>query len=168
MHFGLTFIAAANQRATADDWKRQLESLDRHQRLMLSPSDLLTSEERQVLQDLAAQLASGKLPTSNRRCPECERSLARVTLLGVELDCCASCHGIWFDPGELQLFSGQDKEIPSDDKTHRASRFGCPDCGAWMIEYTFLNPKSLLVDRCPNGHGVYLEERELERVFEIV
>jgi len=36
-----------------------------------------------------------------------------------------------------------------------------------MTEYVFLRPFNLLVDRCAAGHGVYLEERELERVFKI-
>ncbi len=37
-----------------------------------------------------------------------------------------------------------------------------------MTEFVFANPNTLLVDRCPCGRGVYLEDRELERVFEIV
>ena len=168
MHFGLTFIAVANQPATGDRWKGQRENLDRHQRLMLTEGDELTADERRLLRELAEQLAADGLPKSQRRCPECNRPFALVAVSGVELDCCARCRGIWFDPGELQVFSHQEKEIPSDDKAHRPSRFRCPDCGVTMIEYTFVNPHTLLVDRCPAGHGVYLEDRELERVFEIV
>ena len=166
MHFGLTFIAIANQPVAGDHWQAQTESLDRHRRLVLSESDL-TADERRLLHELSEQLASEELPESARRCPECDRPFALAAVSGVELDCCGKCRGIWFDPGELQLFSHQEKEIPSDDKAHRKSRFRCPDCGALMVEYTFLNPHNLLVDRCPQGHGVYLEDRELERVFEI-
>ena len=168
MHFELTFIAIANQGSVRPRWVAQREHLDRHKRLMLSESQDLTADERRVLRDLTDQLAGEALPASKRCCPECDRPFALVTVSGVELDCCSKCRGIWFDPGELQAFSHQEKEIPSDDKAHRPSRFRCPDCGVAMVEYTFVNPHTLLVDRCPHGHGVYLEDRELERVFEIV
>ena len=168
MHFGLTFVAIANQRDAGERWTQQRESLERHKRLTLSHSDHLTYDERRLLKELAEQVSSGELQESRRCCPECYRPFVLATVSGIELDCCPKCRGIWFDPGELQAFSHQEKEIPSDDKAHRPSRFRCPDCDAEMVEYTFVNPHSLMVDRCPNGHGVYLEDRELERVFEIV
>ena len=170
MLHGLTFIAIANKRPSGSDWEERQrgERLDRHQRLVLSAGGELTYDERRLLRDLNASLANGELPTSPRNCPECANPFALAKIQGVELDCCPKCRGMWFDPGELQVFSGQPKEIPSEDKVSRASRFHCPDCGALMTEFAFVNPHSLLVDRCPNGHGVYLEDGELERVFEIL
>ena len=169
MLHGLTFIAVA--RKQPDDWnedRQRRDRLARHRQLVLSPEEHLTDDERHILNQLTEQLTSGELPDSTRHCPECQRRFALANVAGIELDCCRFCRGIWFDPGELQLFSGESKEIPSDDKTSRPSRFRCPDCQTQMVEYVFINPHSLLVNRCPRGHGVYLEDRELERVFEIV
>ena len=168
MH-GLTFIAVARKQPDdrSEDRQRQ-ERLARHRQLVLSPADYLTDDEQRTLNQLAEQLSSGELSDSTRKCPECQRPFALANVADMELDCCRFCRGIWFDPGELQAFSGESREIPSDDKTSRPSRFRCPDCQTQMVEYVFVNPHSLLVDRCPNGHGVYLEDRELERVFEII
>jgi Zn-finger nucleic acid-binding protein len=170
MH-GLTFIALAQSPTSQWRWRedvqRRAASLDRHKRAVLVDEHRLTADERRLLEDIEKQLADPHAAHSSRKCPECRGSLTIVRVQQLEIECCRRCRGMWFDPGELQVFSAQSKEIPSDDLAHRASRFACPVCGAPMIEYTFVNPNSLLVDRCPSGHGVYLEERELERVFEL-
>ena len=38
-------------------------------------------------------------------CPKCGRELERVTtsLKGFQVDRCPSCHGIWFDKGEVEI-----------------------------------------------------------------
>lgn len=45
---------------------------------------------------------------SQRRCPSCAvRHLKAVNIEGTELDFCASCKGLFFDPGELErVFPG--------------------------------------------------------------
>ncbi len=170
--FGLTFLALADSAAAEKCWKEEDAArkarLDRQERLFFPHPDVLSEEERDILRDIQEQLAQEKPTESEKACPECRRPFIIVTVHGVDIDCCRFCRGIWFDPGELQYFSHQAKEIPSDDKAHRPSRYLCPVCGTRMVEFVFVNPQTLLVDRCPNGHGVYLEDRELERVFEIV
>jgi Zn-finger nucleic acid-binding protein len=174
MIHGLTFIAAANSTVSQQFWRDDEESrkarLDRHRRLIHSAQsqEHLTSEERELLDSIKKQLADEHPVESARCCPECDRPFVIVSVAGEEIDCCRFCRSIWFDPGELRHLSGTAKEIPSDDLSHRESRYNCPVCGTRMTEYVFYNPYNLLVDRCPRGHGIYLEDRELERVFAIV
>jgi len=174
MIHGLTFIGSAHsyvsQKFWREDEKERKERVRRHRRLMGGDQtpDKLTEEDRRLLADISEQLADDNRAESKRKCPECGRPFALVNIDGMEIDCCRFCRSIWFDPGELQHFSKTDKEIPSDDKTNRRSKYDCPVCGTRMTEYVFFNPHNLLVDRCPNGHGVYLEDRELERVLELV
>lgn len=171
MVHGLTFIAAASKSDSARRWEAEERArrirLDRYHRLTLLEHENLTSAERAVLVSIARQLEDPNLSESSKDCPECGRPFLLVNVKNLEIDCCRFCHGIWFDPGELQMLSHLTKEIPSDHLKHRQSRYRCPVCQTEMVEYVFINPRNLLVDRCPNGHGVYLEDRELERVFEI-
>ncbi|NQZ57246.1 MAG: hypothetical protein HRT88_07225 [Lentisphaeraceae bacterium] len=37
-----------------------------------------------------------------------------------------------------------------------------------MREYVFKAPSNLLIDECLNGHGIYLENNELNRAFTII
>lgn len=120
-----------------------------------------------MLEKIGDQLQSDRARESKRKCPECRRPFRIVRVGRIELDCCRYCRSIWFDPIELRFFSRQSKDIPSDHLTSRVSKYRCPDCDAQLVEYVFMNPNTLLVDRCPKNHGVYLEDRELERVFEI-
>lgn len=172
MVHGLTFIAAASKPDSARRWEAEERArrkrVERFHRLTLLQHEDLTEEERAVLHLIDRQLHDPHPVFSDKHCPQCGKPLSVVTVRNLRIDCCRQCRGIWFDPGELQMLSGLSKEIPSNHLAHRHSRYRCPVCQAEMEEYVFLNPRNLLVDRCPNGHGVYLEDRELERVFEIV
>lgn len=176
MNFGLTFmsVAAAGgaQRRWAEDARARRERLDRHQRLTLPQEDSLTAAERSVLNNIAQQLKSDEPRESKRHCPECDRPFQLLDVGAstgdtIEIDSCPFCRGIWFDAGELATLAGLKSESPEPDKATRPSRYPCPECQAPMTEFALFHPLNLLVDRCPAGHGVYLEDRELERVFEV-
>lgn len=172
MVHGLTFIAVAHSMAShrlalADDRERA-ERMERFRGLVTSHREEITNANRETLVDINRQLHQQEPAPSSKTCPECRRLFTIVTVRGIEIDCCRWCRGIWFDPGELQVFSNQSKEIPADDRPNRTSRYDCPVCQTRMTEYVFLEPFGLLVDRCPKGHGVYLEDRELEWLLGIV
>jgi len=119
-----------------------------------------------ILADLEKQLSQDPMPESSRTCPECKKKMSLITIGEVELDYCISCSGVWFDPGELKDLTGEDKDIPSDNLKFRPSKYTCPDCNTRMNEFVFKQPSNLLVDRCPFGHGVYLEKGEFERALD--
>ncbi len=46
------------------------------------------------------------------KCPKCGMDLHTFELKGVKLDRCVSCHGTWFDAGEIEQVMGQeDKSV---------------------------------------------------------
>ena len=88
----------------------------------------------------------------------------------VELDYCTECSGTWFDRGELMLlFAGIDtdahglrpEQISSlpEAKTSEAQR-KCPICHHKMRKLLVGPDKSVLIDACPDGHGLWFDDGE--------
>lgn len=127
----------------------------------------LSEADRMLLADLQKQLHASNLRTSTRCCPECRRPFALVNMREIAIDYCTHCRGCWFEPGELGLVAGTAQDVPATQTMHRKSKYTCPVCSTAMWESVYKKPFTLLVDRCPNGHGVYLEQGELERVLKL-
>ena len=41
---------------------------------------------------------------TGRHCPECDLELVEKIQLGIHVDLCPGCRGIWFDSGELEAY----------------------------------------------------------------
>jgi Zn-finger nucleic acid-binding protein len=93
-----------------------------------------------------------------------------LAFAGLEVDICERCGGVWLDAGELAAIltrggaSADDPILRSLSKA--AYRFGgttlCPRCDAGMVE---VRVGDLVLDRCPEGHGAWLDRGELERLL---
>ena len=66
-------------------------------------------------------------------CPACSAPLRAERHLGIEIDLCTGCHGIWFDAGELEMYRAQRRPEAGvqrtgfrPDSTRPAQR--CPRC----------------------------------------
>lgn len=127
----------------------------------------LSDDEKQMLEEISDQLGEDDRKRSSRLCPECHRRFVLVTANKEELDCCKKCRSIWLDTGELQHLSGLLDEIPGRALKSRESKRSCPMCKQAMMEYQFARGTNLMVDACPNDHGVYLQRGELERILQI-
>jgi Zn-finger nucleic acid-binding protein len=42
------------------------------------------------------------------RCPKCGMELEEIAFRGILVDKCFSCHGVWFDDGEVEKLAGND------------------------------------------------------------
>ena len=42
------------------------------------------------------------------RCPKCGAALQEIVFQTVQIDQCTSCHGVWFDAGELDRVTAQE------------------------------------------------------------
>ena len=60
------------------------------------------------------------------RCPDCTGSLLEKHKLGIHLDECAECHGIWFDFGELDSYRRTLADLGVVDADQPKSN--CPRC----------------------------------------
>jgi Zn-finger nucleic acid-binding protein len=96
----------------------------------------------------------------------------------LEIDRCPDCHGIFFDPDELERLLDAsvgpasdadreeldrliDEESPVD--AHEVRYVPCPDCGALMNRKAYGAKAGVVIDRC-REHGVWLDGGELRRL----
>lgn len=92
-------------------------------------------------------------------CPKCGATLAYVSREGQLLEVCTACRGVWFDPGELTLLIEVYRKV--DDVGGEPSGASCPRCRAGLLEVAFPGT-AVLVDRCPDCQGIWLDGGELE------
>ena len=111
------------------------------------------------------------------QCPVCAEQLVIVEYEGVELDLCAFGHGVWFDDQELHMLlestetAGAARSIEQSFRPVEApageAKKPCPRCGAKMDHVEApADPKPVVLDRCPHGHGLWFDEGELRSVLE--
>jgi len=109
------------------------------------------------------------------KCPRDGTELEKVEILGLELDKCHKCDGIWFDRGELERIREAPQadleevlEVKYGDPKYKegpvAGYMRCPRCGARLQQqrYTYLNP--VKVDRCEKCLGFWLDDTELDAI----
>ncbi len=142
--------------------------LEKDEKSLLATLTNFKKEQQEYILELFKQFKLQQKMKSDKQCPECKRNFIIIKLLDQEIECCLYCKSYWFDEGELAAITNFTTDIPSQNLRHRESKFNCSICQTTMNEYMFLQPHNVLVDRCPNGHGVYLEKGELQRVFEII
>ncbi|MED5525696.1 MAG: rhomboid family intramembrane serine protease [Pseudomonadota bacterium] len=105
-----------------------------------------------------------------KNCPHCQTAKLQPTRYhGEEVDVCRQCGGLWFDKGELdQVLAAADDDY---DKVEVESAPGydlgkttlkCPTCSELMVRNHLLPGYEVEVDRCPNGHGLWIDKDELE------
>lgn len=113
-------------------------------------------------------------------CPRCDkRQLDQFSFSGLHLDQCKSCEGIWFDEGELRaiLDAGEDSSISPElerslvgeirtNETPGGFHLKCPRCGFHLERYLYGYNSTVLVDGCPTGCGVWIDDGELAILFD--
>lgn len=127
-----------------------------------------SEKELELIKQIEDQVNSGKLPESEKCCPECERNFQILKIDETEIDHCSFCNSIWFDKKELATLINNSKDLPSEGLRLRSrdSKYDCPICQTNMEEHVFSEGSNLLVDICKE-HGVYLENGEFERAVRL-
>ncbi len=113
-------------------------------------------------------------------CPNCGTSarLAPCQCENIEIDQCKKCQGHWLDPGELQTILKNEIETFTPElieKTIQASFQGipeeelavkksCPKCQKPMRGVKFSYHSGIILDRCMEGHGIWLDHKELDKL----
>jgi len=85
----------------------------------------------------------------------------------LELDHCPACEGVWFDAEELaMLFDDLDDLtddaialLPDADTPEQSRR--CPHCRKKLRKVNIGAGYGVLIDACPNGHGMYFDRGEV-------
>ncbi|MFC1946219.1 zf-TFIIB domain-containing protein, partial [Chloroflexota bacterium] len=100
-------------------------------------------------------------------CPVCKQDMLVVEHQNIELDYCASCHGVWFDSGELELLlqcHGFEeaavflagilaKPVATGEKPRK-----CPICSRKMAKASV---GETIIDACSRGEGLWFDGGEL-------
>lgn len=112
-------------------------------------------------------------------CPRCAVPLRSVSLRDIEIDTCDRCHGLWFEEDELKraVETTGDKlaetSALSDSWNAEVTRaeapgqgeLACPKCGKTMPRYRYAVTTDVILDGCPAGCGVWVDEGELRKIF---
>jgi len=111
-------------------------------------------------------------------CVRCQIDLVPERYEGTEIDRCPRCKGAWLDAGELtkivdtvalkisaevvrDTLAVAFKGVPQDEAR---STERCPKCHAAMEAINYDYASGVILDRCPDGHGTWLDGGELEKV----
>ncbi|MCS7065445.1 MAG: zf-TFIIB domain-containing protein [Fimbriimonadales bacterium] len=110
------------------------------------------------------------MDSKERLCPTCQVPLVPQSHLGITIDVCPTCAGIWFDADEL----GRLREIdpaalprldqlyqPAVERYEGAGERFCPACRAPMYRYNYLYTSNITLDSCDACGGVWVDHGEL-------
>lgn len=92
-------------------------------------------------------------------CPKCTGRLIHLQRKGMLVEVCAQCSGMWFDAGELTMLIKVYKKF--DAAGAMDSGFACVRCKGQLQEMSFPGT-DVLVDRCADCQGIWLDHGELE------
>jgi Zn-finger nucleic acid-binding protein len=120
-------------------------------------------------------------PEAALACPSCESTLTVIefdTQPPFQVERCGACHGMFFNPGELQalldhettplvwLDTVQINQIAEDyGHTHQVVYRKCPMCSERMSHINFGGRSGVILDRC-GTHGLWVDGGELRRLTE--
>ncbi|MCM8530347.1 MAG: zf-TFIIB domain-containing protein [Lentisphaeraceae bacterium] len=134
--------------------------------------------------DLKGMQVSDKPETKSLPCPHCNTELDAISLemegtLDLEIERCNSCHGLFFDPGELEFMldhtvkhshqldprklDALSEETTIGIKPNRYIK--CPHCSDLMNYYNYGGRSGVIIDWCRKD-GIWLDGGELRRLLE--
>jgi Zn-finger nucleic acid-binding protein len=113
------------------------------------------------------------------KCPGCNQAMRPELYEGVSIDHCHQCGGTWLDHGEVEKVAHNHSTSFDDDikmkaieqkgTDHRSKqRVACPKCNNTMQTHQYLFNSGVYIDQCPNKHGFYFDNGELEKLQIVV
>jgi len=104
-------------------------------------------------------------------CPVDKSPMLVVEHQKIELDYCSSCHGVWFDAGELELLLARlgvadtggllHEVLSTNEVSTTEKRRRCPICRQSMRKATVGDHPQILIDACRRGDGLWFDGGEL-------
>jgi len=115
-------------------------------------------------------------------CPRCNTPLTATDSEGAAFETCGHCHGKWVGRDELRRLI-ELRERPWDGSTLEglahapaarvplagvAEHLPCPACGREMETFNYAGDSGVILDKCADCGGVWLDGGELEKVRLVV
>ncbi|MBX9768144.1 MAG: zf-TFIIB domain-containing protein [Bdellovibrionales bacterium] len=111
-------------------------------------------------------------------CPQCKTPLRVDHYEQIEIDRCDTCNGLWLDDREMMsIIRKRDAKFSPSVLTDvlsqsqaglkpqpgQAARV-CPKCAEPLKHVNHSYSSGIILDSCAKGHGVWLDQDELEKV----
>lgn len=112
-----------------------------------------------------------------RKCPRDGTDLVATKYEGsVSIDRCPNCGGAWLDGGELEQIQETIQTTHAEQitalqtvsnainlaKQKQLPAVPCPVCATTMARKEYAYCSLILIDYCPQGHGIWLDRGELQ------
>ncbi len=99
-------------------------------------------------------------------CAKCSGALEQVCVCGVTLERCESCHGLFFESGELArvLTDADPASSGSNGNAADATPATCPRCQIPMDRIPACGQGRFSYDFCPACNGLWLDAGELSQL----
>ena len=113
-------------------------------------------------------------------CSGCGSKMDEAVVDGVTIDRCERCGGVWLDAGEADDLVKKAPKSAKDDlkkkkyellrqwkvspQDPRPTDRTCPRCDAHLQRVNYKQVPGLLVDKCPDDCGLYLDKGELAKI----
>jgi Zn-finger nucleic acid-binding protein len=102
------------------------------------------------------------------RCPKCRSDMEQIMIDGTEIDRCTSCHGLWFDDGELGKVHNKEAaavldigEVATGKKQNEIEHYRCPRCAGPMNRLVDPEQPHIWFERCGTCRGSFFDAGEL-------
>lgn len=109
------------------------------------------------------------------QCPRCSTALSTATIddayfTPIEVEQCDLCNGMWLSSDTLERVENvyepvliEFRDIPSKEDQYEEMQ--CPQCeSVTMVKSVHERDKNVVIDSCPQCHGVWLDGGELEAI----
>ena len=111
---------------------------------------------------------SGMYFSGAMRCPKCRSDMEQVMLDHTEVDRCCSCHGLWFDDGELRKLRTREAaaaldigDIKTGKQQNQVDRYRCPRCAGPMHRMVDPGQPHIWFEQCGSCRGSFFDAGEL-------
>jgi PAT family beta-lactamase induction signal transducer AmpG len=102
------------------------------------------------------------------RCPKCRSDMQQIMIDGTEVDRCSSCHGLWFDSGELGKLRTREAaaaldigDVATGKKQNAIEHYRCPRCAGPMNRLVDPEQPHIWFEKCGSCRGAYFDAGEL-------
>ena len=111
---------------------------------------------------------SGMFFSGAMRCPKCRSDMEQVMIGDTEVDRCYSCHGLWFDTGELGKLRNKEAaaaldigDIKIGKEQNRIEQYRCPRCAGPMNRLVDPAQTHIWFEQCGSCRGAFFDAGEL-------
>ena len=102
------------------------------------------------------------------RCPKCRSDMEQIIIDDIEVDRCSSCHGLWFDDGELSKLRNKEAaaaldigDIKTGKEHNEIEHYRCPRCAGPMNRLVDPKQTHIWFEQCGSCRGTFFDAGEL-------